>query len=70
MGGWRKLGPEDYADSEWEHEMKMNNIPTSILPKSSGKLSKGGFRGGTLVICPVIALSQWKTEIEKFTEDL
>ena len=54
--------------TEWAHEMKMNNVPASILPKSSGKLSKGGFRGGTLVICPVIALSQWKTEIEKFTE--
>ena len=47
---------------EWKHEMKMNNIVTSMLKKMKG----GGSRGGTLVICPVIAISQWKAEIEKF----
>jgi DNA repair protein RAD16 len=44
------------------------NVSRSILPKSTSKKAGGGFRAGTLVICPVIALSQWKTEIEKFTE--
>ena len=53
---------------EWKHEMKMNNVPNSVLPKSTSKQAGGGFRAGTLVICPVIALSQWKSEIEKFTE--
>lgn len=53
---------------EWQHEMEMNNVSRSILPKSASKKAGGGFRAGTLVICPVIALSQWKTEIEKFTE--
>lgn len=42
--------------------MKMNNVPAKILPK------KGALRAGTLVVCPLIALSQWKTEIEKFSE--
>lgn len=53
---------------DWKHEMQMNNVPKSILPKARGKKSGGGARAGTLVICPVIALTQWKTEIEKFTE--
>ena len=48
---------------EWEHEMKMNDVPASIMT------AKGGTRAGTLVICPVIAISQWKAEIEKFTQD-
>ena len=29
---------------------------------------KNPSRGGSLIICPLIALSQWKSEIEKFTE--
>lgn len=53
---------------DWEHEMNMNNVPKSIRPKATAKLPGGGGRAGTLVICPVIALSQWKAEIEKFTE--
>jgi DNA repair protein RAD16 len=43
--------------------MEMNNVPKKMLTKN-----RGGARGGTLVVCPVIALSQWKSEIEKFTE--
>ncbi len=39
----------------------MQNVPTKILPKKPT-------RAGTLVICPVIALTQWKTEIEKFCQ--
>ena len=48
---------------EWKHEMSMNNVSPKILPKKYG-----GARTGTLVICPLVALSQWKSEIEKFTE--
>ena len=48
---------------EWKHEMKMNNVPTSMTT------AIGGTRAGTLVICPVIAISQGKAEIEKFTQD-
>jgi SNF2 family DNA or RNA helicase len=51
------------ALAEWNNEMEMNNVPKKILPKN-----RGGARAGTLVVCPVIALSQWKSEIEKFTE--
>jgi SNF2 family DNA or RNA helicase len=49
--------------AEWNNEMEMNNVPKKIRPKN-----RGGARAGTLVVCPVIALSQWKSEIEKFTE--
>jgi hypothetical protein len=44
--------------------MDMNNVPEKARPK--GK--KGGARAGTLVVCPVVALSQWKSELEKFTD--
>jgi len=53
---------------DWKHEMEMNNVPKSILPRKGKRKSGGGARAGTLVICPVIALTQWKTEIEKFTD--
>jgi len=55
---WKK------AMDDWKHEMDMINIPPSVRPK---KLA--GARAGTLVICPVVALSQWKSELEKFTEN-
>jgi DNA repair protein RAD16 len=42
--------------------MEMNNVPKKLISK------KGAARAGTLVVCPLIALSQWKAEIEKFTE--
>ncbi|GMF13366.1 unnamed protein product [Phytophthora lilii] len=39
---------------------------------STGKASKGrsssSVRGGTLVICPLVAVMQWKSEIERFVE--
>jgi SNF2-related domain len=41
--------------------MEMNNVSKKILPKKFG-----ASRAGTLVVCPLIALSQWKAEIEKF----
>jgi hypothetical protein len=43
--------------------MDMNKVPPKMRPKKLG-----GARAGTLVVCPVIALTQWKSEIEKFTE--
>lgn len=50
--------------------MEMANVPKKLL-KNSAKKGKApmGARAGTLVVCPVIALLQWKEEIEKFTED-
>jgi len=58
---------------DWKHEQKMNEVTHSILPKSTPATNKKGSgpgaRAGTLVVCPVIALMQWKSEIEKFTED-
>jgi DNA repair protein RAD16 len=52
------------ATHSWRHEMEMNNVTKKIWPKGAA----AGARAGTLVVCPVIALSQWKSEIEKFTE--
>lgn len=49
------------AQQEWAHEMEMCNIPASVRPKQP-------VRAGTLVVCPLVALSQWKAEIEKFTK--
>ncbi|KAE9109010.1 ATP-dependent helicase [Phytophthora fragariae] len=41
-------------------------------PSTSGKTAKGRksstVRGGTLVICPLVAVMQWKSEIERFVE--
>lgn len=51
------------ARGDWDHEMKMNNVSTKSQTHK-------GTRGGTLVICPVIALLQWKSEIEKFADGL
>jgi len=52
----------------WKHEMDMNDIPSSILPRKKKNEPGGGARAGTLVICPMIALYQWKSEIEKFSD--
>ena len=62
-----KLWDESFA--EWKNEMEIMEVPKSLIPKARGKQQGGGARAGTLVICPVIALSQWKSEIEKFTEN-
>lgn len=53
---------------DWEHEMKMCDVHESILPRSKAGEPEGGARAGTLIVCPVIALTQWKNEIEKFCE--
>ena len=39
--------------------MELSNIPKSLQPKDGPK------RAGTLVVCPVVALAQWKSELEK-----
>ena len=54
---------------QWHHEMEMANVPKSLLPKATKTRVGAGARAGTLVVCPVIALNQWKEEIEKFTEN-
>lgn len=50
--------------------MEMNNVPKKLLvsSKKKGTLPMGA-RAGTLVICPLIALYQWREEIKKFTEE-
>lgn len=49
----------------WQEEMGKLDIPSRLMPKKN----RAGARAGTLVVCPVIALNQWKSEIEKFTEN-
>ena len=55
----------DVATSDWNDEMDLLKLPKKFRSLPRGEDSR---RAGTLVICPVIALSQWRTEIEKFTE--
>ena len=50
------------AAAHWQDEMDILKVVKKIRSRD------GGGRAGTLVICPVIALTQWKTEIEKFTD--
>ena len=56
----------DEALQDWNTEMDLLNIPKKF--RSGGKNGGARRRAGTLIICPVIALTQWRTEIEKFTE--
>mmetsp|Transcript_22813 Transcript_22813/g.42979 ORF Transcript_22813/g.42979 Transcript_22813/m.42979 type:complete len:234 (+) Transcript_22813:1239-1940(+) len=50
------------SKQSWTNEMDVLKVVEKL------RSNDGGARAGTLVICPVIALTQWKTEIEKFTE--
>jgi hypothetical protein len=51
------------------HDLKMADVPDQVLhPKKKKGVDPIGVRAGTLVVCPLIALYQWKEEIEKFTE--
>ena len=50
------------AKVDWKHEMAIHNVPQKLLAKKNSPA-----RAGTLVVCPLIALSQWKSEIENFT---
>lgn len=50
------------AATDWKYEMDVLKVGKKLRPRD------GGARAGTLVICPVIALTQWKEEILKFTD--
>lgn len=51
------------------HDLKMADVPEQVLVTKKKKgIDPVGVRAGTLVICPLIALYQWKEEIEKFTQ--
>ena len=52
----------DETKRDWTNEMDLLKVSRKLRSRD------GGARAGTLVICPVIALSQWRSEIEKFTE--
>ena len=49
------------ARNEWEEEFRIQKILDALRPKG------GPQKAGTLVVCPLVALSQWRSEIEKFT---
>jgi len=49
----------------WKCDMEKADVSSRLMPKKG----RAGARAGTLIVCPVIALYQWKTEIEKFTEN-
>lgn len=53
------------AKESWQLEMEKLDVSSRIMPKKN----RAGARAGTLVVCPVIALHQWKSEIEKFTDN-
>lgn len=54
----------------WQFEMDKCNVPKKLITQKAGKKDAPmGARAGTLVVCPVIALYQWREEIKKFTED-
>jgi SNF2 family DNA or RNA helicase len=50
------------ALDEWKEEIKINKILDSLQPKD------GPTKAGTLVVVPLVAMTQWRTEIEKFTK--
>ena len=52
----------DRSKADWLKEMDLLKVPKKLRARD------GGARAGTLVICPVIALSQWRSEIKKFTD--
>jgi SNF2 family DNA or RNA helicase len=56
----------DDSMTDWNDEMDLLKLPKKFRSLARGENSR---RAGTLVVCPVIALSQWRTEIEKFTEE-
>ena len=67
----REEGLWEKALESCHNDLKMADVPEQMLfPKKKKKDSGApiGVRGGTLVICPLIALYQWKEEIQKFTE--
>jgi len=68
----RKREETLWSDSleAWKYEMEKCNIPKKLItPKPGKKEAPMGVRAGTLVVCPVIALYQWRDEIKKFTDE-
>jgi DNA repair protein RAD16 len=53
----------------WRNEMEKCNVPKHLIAPENKKGIPLGARAGTLVICPVIALYQWREEIKKFTQE-
>jgi ribosomal protein S27AE len=51
------------------HDLKMADVPESVLKIKKKGAAPIGVRAGTLVVVPVIALYQWQEEIKKFTEE-
>ncbi|GLE00708.1 hypothetical protein PINS_up009496 [Pythium insidiosum] len=54
-------------------ENPRNDQPTKQQPTLKGKSKKAAqsasaIQGGTLVVCPLVAVMQWKSEIERFVE--
>eukprot|EP00934_Nitzschia_sp_Nitz4_P000843 Nitzschia sp. Nitz4//scaffold123_size70294//47538//51404//NITZ4_005932-RA/size70294-snap-gene-0.118-mRNA-1//1//CDS//3329534497//843//frame0 len=56
------------ARKQWQLDMEKSGVPKQIFSGGGKKKNKLGARAGTLVVCPVIALHQWREEINKFTE--
>lgn len=55
---------------QWKIDLEKSNVPKNLICQGIGKKkSVMGSRAGTLVICPVIALYQWRDEIQKFSND-
>ncbi len=54
------------------NENPVNDDPQSLawskIEESMGRTPDLSKRGGTLVICPMIAMLQWRTELEKFVK--
>ncbi|EGZ04828.1 hypothetical protein PHYSODRAFT_566639 [Phytophthora sojae] len=42
--------------------------PSASCKAAKGRKSSSSVRGGTLVVCPLVAVMQWKSEIERFVE--
>lgn len=58
------------ALKDCRHNLKMADVPDKVLVTKKKKgVEPIGARGGTLVVCPLIALTQWQEEIKKFTEE-
>ena len=67
----REEGLWDKALKGCLNDLRMADVPEQMIAahkKKKGSSAPIGVRGGTLVVCPLIALYQWKEEIEKFTE--
>eukprot|EP00531_Pseudo-nitzschia_arenysensis_P016971 CAMPEP_0116148846 /NCGR_PEP_ID=MMETSP0329-20121206/18598_1 /TAXON_ID=697910 /ORGANISM="Pseudo-nitzschia arenysensis, Strain B593" /LENGTH=1297 /DNA_ID=CAMNT_0003645053 /DNA_START=67 /DNA_END=3960 /DNA_ORIENTATION=+ len=67
----RKREESLWADAlkSCHYDLEMADVPKQMLAVKKKKgVAPIGVRAGTLVVCPLIALYQWKEEIEKFTK--